>query len=33
LLQAKEAMKHPYFADLDRDTIDQLENPEIAARD
>lgn len=32
-LQAKEALKHPYFTDLDKETIDQLENPEIAERD
>jgi len=31
--QAKEAMKHPYFADLDKELVDQLENPAIAERD
>lgn len=32
-LQAKEALKHPYFADLDKETIDLLENPEVRQRD
>lgn len=31
-LQAKDAMDHPYFDDLDKDTVDLLENPELAAR-
>ncbi len=31
--QAKEALNHPYFADLDKATIDKLENPAIAERD
>lgn len=30
-LQAKEAMKHPYFDDLDRVAVDALENPELEA--
>ena len=25
-LQAKEALKHPYFDDLDKETVDALEN-------
>ena len=27
--QAKEAMSHPYFDDLDRETVDALENPAL----
>ena len=27
--QAKEAINHPYFADLDKATVDLLENPEL----
>jgi hypothetical protein len=30
-VQAKEALKHPYFDDLDRVTVDALENPELEA--
>lgn len=30
-LQAKEALKHPYFDDLDRVSVDALENPELEA--
>lgn len=30
-LQAKEALKHPYFDDLDKVTVDALENPELEA--
>ena len=33
LPQAKDAMKHPYFNDLDKDTVDLLENPAINDRD
>lgn len=29
--QAKEALKHPYFDDLDRVAVDALENPELEA--
>lgn len=32
-LQAKDALNHPYFADLDKATVDKLENPAIAERD
>lgn len=32
-ISAKEALNHPYFADLDKATIDKLENPAIAERD
>lgn len=28
-LQAKDAINHPYFNDLDKATIDLLENPAI----
>jgi hypothetical protein len=28
-LQAKEALNHPYFDDLDKATVDALENPEL----
>ncbi|KAJ9530012.1 hypothetical protein QJQ45_023291 [Haematococcus lacustris] len=31
-ISAKEALKHPYFVDLDKDEIDALENPEIRNR-
>lgn len=31
VLQAKEALKHPYFDDLDKATVDALENPELEA--
>jgi hypothetical protein len=27
--QAKEALSHPYFDDLDRAAVDALENPEL----
>jgi hypothetical protein len=30
-LQAKEALKHPYFDDLDKVAVDALENPELEA--
>lgn len=33
MLQAKEALKHPYFDDLDRVTVDALENPELQGLD
>jgi hypothetical protein len=33
MLQAKEALKHPYFDDLDRVTVDALENPELEGLD
>jgi hypothetical protein len=26
--QARDALKHPYFDNLDKDQVDQLENPE-----
>lgn len=29
-LQAKEALRHAYFDDLDKETVDQLENPDIS---
>jgi hypothetical protein len=29
LLQAKKAMQHPWFDDLDKDAMDALENPEV----
>jgi hypothetical protein len=32
-VQAKDAMDHPYFDDLDREAVDSLENPELAERD
>lgn len=32
-LQAKEALKHPYFDDPYMKEVDQLENPEVRARD
>ena len=32
-LQAKDALNHAYFADLDKETIDLLENPAISERD
>lgn len=31
--QAKEALHHPYFDDLDRRTVDQLENPALQQQD
>lgn len=31
-MQAKDALKHVYFADLDKATIDLLENPEVNER-
>jgi hypothetical protein len=30
-IQAKDALHHPYFDDLDRVTVDALENPELEA--
>jgi hypothetical protein len=33
MLQAKEALKHPYFDDLDKVTVDALENPELEGLD
>lgn len=30
-VQAKEALQHPYFDDLDKVTVDALENPELEA--
>jgi hypothetical protein len=33
LLQAKEALKHPYFDDLDRVAVDALENAELRGYD
>lgn len=30
-VQAKEAMKHPYFDDMDKVAVDALENPELEA--
>lgn len=32
-MQAKEALKHPYFDDLDRVAVDALENPELEGLD
>ena len=32
-LQAKEAINHPYFDDLDKATVDLLENPVVRTRD
>ena len=32
-LQAKDAMHHAYFDDLDRETVDALENPVLLERD
>ena len=32
-MQAKEAMKHPYFDDLDKATIDLLESETLRERD
>jgi hypothetical protein len=31
--QAKEALKHPYFDDLDKETVDKLENPDLEGFD
>jgi hypothetical protein len=31
LVQAKEALKHPYFDDLDMEAVNALENPELEA--
>ena len=31
--QAKEALKHPYFEDPAMAEVDQLENPDVRARD
>lgn len=31
--QAKDALHHPYFADLNKDAIDMLEAPEVRLRD
>ena len=31
LLQAQEAMEHPFFDSLDKAKIDEMENPEIRA--
>jgi hypothetical protein len=31
--QAKDALKHPYFSGLDKDVVDQLENPAINDQD
>jgi hypothetical protein len=28
-VQAKQALKHPWFDDLDMDEMDELENPEV----
>lgn len=28
-VQAKQALKHPYFDDLDMDVMDAMENPEV----
>lgn len=28
-MQAKEALKHPYFDDMDKVAVDALENPEL----
>jgi hypothetical protein len=28
-MQAKQAMKHPWFDDLDKAAMDALENPEV----
>ncbi len=30
-VQAKEALKHPYFDDMDKVAVDALENPELEA--
>ncbi|GAX74697.1 hypothetical protein CEUSTIGMA_g2145.t1 [Chlamydomonas eustigma] len=32
-ISAKDALQHPYFSDLDKDVIDQLENPAINEQD
>ncbi len=32
-VQAKNALKHPYFDNLDKTAIDTLENPELRNRD
>lgn len=32
-VQAKEALKHPYFDDLDKEVVDALENPELEGLD
>jgi hypothetical protein len=32
-VQAKDALSHPYFDDLDKATVDLLESPEVRARE
>jgi hypothetical protein len=32
-VQAKDAMQHPYFDDLDREVVDALENEALRGRD